>query len=462
MQFINRFSYFNIIIFIDTNLNTTATINSVVSSNDKKENKNLDINKENINNNTKDQQIKDISSILPNNTIENTQKDSSNPISNIKIEGKTEGEKKKDTDSKEKKEDIPSEIINKDTNNSTEIKTENNTLNDSKNSIPLLRDKILKVKASLQKKLKEEGQRTTVDVMHTMKPGALLCERGGFIEVSKKFSNGIKPNSTISIETLDTVPLPNYTGKVRNNTIQKNRAEEIFKIYSKGSLETIKESEDETNTAPATSSVNNVNATTSSSVPTNPLLAALPASSTSTSTKHAGEEKDSFNAISKDDDLFNAILSSSDILSNDILSHTFGNSLLPSTSSTTPTPSLASAIIAPSSSSPSVNSVVKKDSSSTPSSNVNAINPVKSLPLITTEPSSLLNKDRKNGRSYDEVFSDFDIDANLTQNHLISLQDIYFAHEINPQHIFGSSAYSSEVLENLICVLAENDHSLIE
>jgi hypothetical protein len=62
----------------------------------------------------------------------------------------------------------------------------------------------------------------------------------------------------------------------------------------------------------------------------------------------------------------------------------------------------------------------------------------------------------------DEVFSEFDIDANISHGHLISLNEILFAHEINPQHIFHNSSYSSELLENLICVLAENDHSVIE
>ena len=281
--------------------------------------------------------------------------------------------------------------------------------------------------------------------MHTMKPGALLCERGCFIEVSKKFSNGIKPNSTISIETLDTIPLTNLS---KSSRIHKNRAEEIFKTYSKDSLETIKESEDETNSTTTAATVNSMNATVTPSPLdiANPLLSSLPSSSTSSLLKDIKhEEKDSFNAISKDDDLFNDILSSSDILNqNSLLGNTFGNTLLPSTTSVTP--SLASAIVTPSSTSPA-EPIQKEESTETPLPNIdNKINPIKPLSLL----------------SNDEVFSEFDIDANLTQNNLISLQDIYFAHEINPQHIFGNSAYSSEVLENLICVLAENDHSIIE
>ncbi|ORX59967.1 hypothetical protein BCR36DRAFT_342159 [Piromyces finnis] len=477
----------NINITPTTTATPTTTITGVTNNNDKKENISTDIKKENIDNHTKEQQIKDdISSTLSNNLIEDNKKDTSEPLTSTNnMDEKTEDEKKKDVEHQEKKEEPSSsaEIADKNVDHSTDDNKAKVTINDTKNKIPLLRDKILKVKASLQKKLQKEGQYITTNVVNTMKPGTLLCDRSGFIEVSKEFSNGIKPNSSISIETLDTLPLPNLISS--NGNGHKNRAEEIFKICSKGSLETIKENEDENNIVATTedTSMSDINATIapSSSMAVNPLLSALPSTPTTSllkDVKQENEEKESFNAISKDDDLFNAILSSSDILNHDdLLDNTFDNTLLPSTtsitsltpttaasSSITPSSTVAVTDIAPMKESSLQATEPSSSSTTATTSNVNITHePLNNSSLLTdTTETSSIKFDYKNNRNEDEIFSEFDIDANFTQNHLISLQDVFFAHEINPQHIFGNSAYSSEVLENLICVLAENDHSLIE
>lgn len=437
------------------------------------------------------------------------------------MEAKMENELKKATENQEKKDD-PSESNNKDSHKdstkeeNTKDSNNNNTTtslsanpnsskdnSDTKGSSQLLRERILKVKASLQKKLKEEGQQSfSSDVMHTMKPGTLLCERGGFIEVSKKLSNGIKPNSNISIANLNTLPLTNLSSDK-----QRNMAEALSKFYAKGSLETIKESEDESPTAttntnartkitttntltnPIKSDINkSITPTFTTSITSNPL-----ASSSSTKNnnsllkevKHETEERNGFSNIiqnHKEDDLFNMLLSSSDIISHHdfvgtgSFNPTLTNSIAANTPITTP-PSLTSAIVHPSdSASPlAIKLPAKSDHpsttpniSSTSGGHASISTPSSSTAnkklILTSKPSSSLGNKAGKGRdcNEDEVFAEFDVDANLSQRHLISLQDIFFAHEINPQHIFSNSSYSSEVLENLICVLAENDHSIIE
>jgi len=527
----------NIINNVD--VHSSITVNTTANTNDKKENENNDteVNKENIDSNTKEQQlVKDtsLSSIISNNSSsETSQNDLSNSLLNInmfslndnseaktedKSENKTEvkmdNEPKKATENQEKKDDS-SESNNKDSTIEESTKDSNNNTNaslsanpnnttdisETKGSSLLLREKILKVRASLQKKLKEEGQTLSSNVMDTMKPGVLLCERGGFIEISKKLSNGIKPNSNVSIANLNTLPLTNLSSEK-----QRNMAEALSKFYAKGSLETIRESEDESPTTNAntnaqtktntntttntlTTTVNtsinkSITPTSATSVLSNPL-----ASSTSNENntsllnevKQETEERNGFSNIiqnHKEDDLFNMLLSSNDIISHHdfVGTGSFNPSLANSTAANTPAitpPSLASAIVH--SSGPTSSLAIKSDhlsttpnilttagghaSTSTPSSSTTN----KKL-ILTNEPSSSLGNKSGKGRdcNEDEVFAEFDVDANLSQRHLISLQDIFFAHEINPQHIFNNSSYSSEVLENLICVLAENDHSIIE
>jgi hypothetical protein len=495
------------------NENTNSNINNnLISTSIKTENKSSDINNKilsatsatttnnneiltSINNSSQDTNSLNKSS--------NEQKDS-NSLSNTQ----DSNEKKLDTttqNNNEKKLDTTTQdnklIIN--SNNTayqssvtnaitTPTKLSTNNSN-TKGSIPSLKNKILQVKASLQKKLKEEGQNTTVKVMHSMKPGTLLCERGGFIEVSKELSNGVKPNSSISVEKLDTLPLPNI---ISNNRKPKNRMEELYKIYSKGSLETIKESEDESTTTPSintnkltsttTNSINNHNATTSSNLNSN-----LPSSSNVSLLKEVKNEIDEneggFNStVNKDDDLFNMLISSSDILSFDKTNDIFHTPLInttttaaaqavSTTSTTTTTPSLSSAIV---STTPNpTHSLTSTTSSQLPFNSTDKINRKETSQIGSTSSGSLsisttINKtntyyrsslgDKENDNDIDEVFSEFDVDANLSQRHLISLNEILFAHEINPQHIFDNSSYSSELLENLICVLAENDHSVIE